>query len=147
MSDPTSSVVGRLPVALVFLSALLVLARVFGPDLEARFFPVVVDHEVAYEIVGTDGKLEIVLATVGLKARDCEGEKRTSVFVDANLNTATLVWEKGPNRVDGPGSFNLENRADLPAKIVRPVRVHTALGYRCHPFWLTPYRYPTTAAN
>ena len=142
MSDAASAI-GRAPVIVLGLLLVAVGLRVFGPDIEARLLPVVVDHVVAYRIDGD----ELVLVTQGTKVRDCTGERRVSRFVDRNLNPATLVWQQGPNRVEGPGHFDLENRADLPPKIERPIRTHTTIFYRCHPFWLTPYRYPTADAR
>ena len=118
----------------------LYLVALLGPLVEARLFPVVVDHEVRYER-RADGTL--VMTTTGRKVRDCRAVRRESAATEIGGDELGLVWAKGPSRVDGTGMFALSNRTRLPAGYGRWFEVRAMLRYDCHPLWLTPYHYPT----
>lgn len=143
MSDPISSTFGRGTLALIAAPVLALVAFAFGPVIEAAVNPVIADHKVAYRVV--DG--EVVLVTTGRKRRRCLAVRRRSEWTGAGLNEGRLVWEISPNRVAGRGRFDLRNRADVPPRARLPLTVSTTMLYRCHRFWLTPYRYPTASVG
>lgn len=112
---------------------------VAGPHLEARFFPVLVDHKPDYRI--EDG---MVVATHDLrKVRDCRAISRTIELNDQG-GTETLDFQSPVARVmRGDRAKKLVSRAPLTAKIEPPFTIDGMIYYRCHRLWLTPYRYPS----
>ena len=78
------------------------------------------------------------------KVRECRAVRR-EVMVRSGLEDARVHFGTPVNRTGAGRNITLRADAKLPDGLARPERMDGKVWYRCHPLWLTPYRYPSVA--